>query len=267
MMRRLAAGLACACVVAAAAVPPQPAQQAPAETPTTPPPGNDQSLRKLSPDEIPPNLSFYAVDPLYKPGMPLGWASEEIRERVDRGLVAIAAEGGRVHLSWPLLATDPPNAAFNIYRSTGGGETRLNTKPIQATTDYVDARPSEGQSWRVAAVVNGRDDRTTAATWSQPPVQSYRSITLREDIRSVDRVGIGDLDGDGHYDFVVKHPAGNIDPGRRVPRRTRTRLTGTTAGRVHFSGVSISGGTSTTVSGSRRWWFAISMGMARRRSV
>ena len=36
-------------------------------------------------------------------------------------------------------------------------------------------------------------------------------------MRSVDRVGIGDLDGDGTYDFVVKHPAGRIDPGRRVP--------------------------------------------------
>ena len=33
----------------------------------------------------------------------------------------------------------------------------------------------------------------------------------------MDRVGIGDLDGDGLYDFVVKHPAGNVDPGRRVP--------------------------------------------------
>jgi rhamnogalacturonan endolyase len=33
----------------------------------------------------------------------------------------------------------------------------------------------------------------------------------------VDRVGIGDLNGDGAYDFVVKHPAGNIDPGRIRP--------------------------------------------------
>jgi hypothetical protein len=36
-------------------------------------------------------------------------------------------------------------------------------------------------------------------------------------VRSVDRVGIGDLDGDGAYDFVVKHPAGMIDPGKQVP--------------------------------------------------
>ena len=40
---------------------------------------------------------------------------------------------------------------------------------------------------------------------------------MRDDVRSVDRVGIGDLDGDGTYDFVVKHPVGQIDPGRRVP--------------------------------------------------
>jgi hypothetical protein len=39
-------------------------------------------------------------------------------------------------------------------------------------------------------------------------------MKLRDDVRSVDRVG--DLDGDRTYDFVVKHPAGRIDPGRRV---------------------------------------------------
>src|SRR5574339_446874 len=35
---------------------------------TRPPENNDQMLRPLGPDEIPPNLSFYAMDPLYKPG-------------------------------------------------------------------------------------------------------------------------------------------------------------------------------------------------------
>ncbi len=43
---------------------------------------------------------------------------------------------------------------------------------------------------------------------------------------SVDRVGIGDLDGDGHFDFVVKHPAGNIDPGRRVPSKDTYKIDG-----------------------------------------
>jgi len=62
MIRSLAAATGFALALAAA--PQQPPPPAPVQTPTTPPPGNDQSLRQLSPDEIPPNLSFYAMDPL-----------------------------------------------------------------------------------------------------------------------------------------------------------------------------------------------------------
>jgi rhamnogalacturonan endolyase len=205
----------------------QSAQRPPDPSPTRPTADNDQTLRKLSPDEIPPNLSFYAMDPLYKAGVPLGWASAEIRERLDRGLVAVASDAARVHLSWRLLDTDPPDVAFNIYRVTGSTETRVNAKPIQATTDFVDTPPSgTASSWRVVAVVNGREARGDAATWSDPPIQGFRALKLREDVRSADRIGIGDLDGDGHYDFVVKHPAGNIDPGRRVPSKDTYKIDG-----------------------------------------
>lgn len=228
MSRRLASTLIPAMMmILAAAAPRLPApQDPPAQSPTTPPPDNDRTLRKLSPDEIPPNLSFYAVDPLYRPGVPLGWAAEEVRERLDRGLVAVAAEGARVHLSWRLLDSDPPGVAFNVYRSTdAGAATRLNAAPITLTTDFPDAAPPAA-SWRVVPIVNGREDPSTAGTWSEPPVQTFRALKLRDDVRSVDRVGIGDLDGDGHYDFVVKHPAGNIDPGRRVPSKDTYKIDG-----------------------------------------
>ena len=206
----------------------QPAPSAPSQPATTPPLGNDSSLRKLSPDEIPPNLSFYAIDPLYKPGVPLGWAGDEIREPLDRGLVAVAGDGGRVLLSWRLLRSDPPDTTFNVYRSAAGvPEKRLNAKPLQLTTDYLDTSTSETQAvWRVTPVVNGRELREGGATWSEAPIQTYRPIKLREDVRSVDRVGIGDLDGDGQFDFVVKHPSGNIDPGRRVPSKDTYKIDG-----------------------------------------
>ena len=206
-----------AVLIAAAAIA---AQQPTPPDQTRPPVNNDQSLRVLSPDEIPPNLSFYAMDPLNKPGAPLGWASERVRESLDRGLVAVAAEDGSVHLSWRLLDTDVPAIAFNLYRSVGPApETRLNSSPIRATTDFVDRPPAgEGIGWRVAAVVNGREERLSAgASWTGQPLPRYRSLRLRDDVASVDRVGIGDLNADGAYDFVVKHPSGNIDPGRRVP--------------------------------------------------
>ena len=47
---------------------------------------------------------------------------------------------------------------------------------------------------------------------------------VKDDVKSVDRVGIGDLNGDGTYDFIVKHPAGRVDPGRVVPSADTYKL-------------------------------------------
>ena len=90
------------------APPPQP----PPVSSTRPPEDNEKGLRPLTPEEIPPNLNFYAMDPLYKAGTSLGWATARIRETLDRGLVAIVAQGGRTYLSWRLLDTDSPGRAL-----------------------------------------------------------------------------------------------------------------------------------------------------------
>ena len=51
------------------------------------------------------------------------------------------------------------------------------------------------------------------------PAQQYKAIKLKDDVRGVSIVGIGDLNGDGVYDLVVKHPGGGKDPGRVGPQR------------------------------------------------
>ena len=189
---------------------------------TRPPADNDQTLRPLTPEEIPPNLNFYAMDPLYKPGAPLGWASEHIEEKLDRGIVAMPVDPGRVYLGWRLLRSDPAGVGFNVYRSTAGGAaTRLNAQPIRTTTDFVDPDPplERANAWWVRAIVNGQEQEESprASLPPKPEVQPYKGVKLRDDVRSVDRVAVGDLDGDGVYDFVVKHPAGGVDPGRVRP--------------------------------------------------
>jgi rhamnogalacturonan endolyase len=206
-----------------------PPQQPPPVSSTRPPENNEQGLRPLTPEEIAPNLNFYAMDPLYKPGTPLGWATERIRETLDRGVVAMVAEGGRVHLSWRLLDTDPQGVSFNVYRRTKTGETKLTPRPIATTTDFVAASGAKDPDggWRVAAVVNGRELAGSAGDiWTGAPLAGYKAIKLRDDVRSVDRVAVGDLNADGTYDFVVKHPSGSVDPGRQVASKESYKIDG-----------------------------------------
>ena len=70
-------------------------------------------------------------------------------------------------------------------------------------------------------VVDGaeREPSKRAELGADAPAQGYKAIPLKDDVRGVSIVGIGDLDGDGVYDFVVKHPAGGKDPGRVGPNR------------------------------------------------
>ena len=56
--------------------------------------------RKLTPEEISPNLNYYSMDPLYDPNAVLGWAKERIEEKINRGMLALNAGDGKVYLGW-----------------------------------------------------------------------------------------------------------------------------------------------------------------------
>ena len=95
-----------------------PSPPPPAEELVRPPADNASTMRPLSANEIPPNLSFYAIDPLYKAGAPLGWATTRLEETLDRGLDVRPLDGGRVYLSWRLLKADAARVRFDVYRET-----------------------------------------------------------------------------------------------------------------------------------------------------
>ena len=189
---------------------------------TRPPENNERWLRELTAEEIPPNLNFYAMDPLYNPDAVLGWAEERIEEKLNRGILAISMGKGKVYLGWRLLKTDPENIAFNVYRSTAEqAPVKLNSQPLTKTTDFVDEKAllDQANAWFVKPVVNGREKVASerAALPANPPVQQYKSLPLRDDVWA-SMVGIADLNGDSVYDFVVKHSSGRgKDPGRISP--------------------------------------------------
>lgn len=186
---------------------------------------------------IPPNYGAYEIDPLYDPNATLGWAEAMVEERLGRGLVAVPTGEDAVYLSWRLLREDPGDIAFDLYRATAGAEAvKLNSVPLAQTTDFVDAdAPLDRENVYTVRPAGGDADpgpalgRTTLP--AHPPIRSYKTIPLRDDLpeEGVHKIGIGDLDGDGEYDFVVKRPRGGLDPSHDRPSPTTFKVEGYTS--------------------------------------
>src|SRR5690606_2576208 len=79
-------------------------------------------------------------------------------EDLNRGMIAMRSAAGQIYVGWRMLGTDPANVAFNLYRSTNGGEAvKLNTAPLKQTTDFVDttANMTLAHSYFVRPIIAG----------------------------------------------------------------------------------------------------------------
>lgn len=133
-------------------------------------------------------------------------------ENLGRGLVAVRKNSTQAYLSWRLLATDPPDIGFNVYRTSGGVTTRLNALPLTNTTDFLDTPAFTGtNAWFVRPVVGGVEQAASAPAFlpANPPTRQYLPVPLPPVVGGnfppydVKFAWVGDLDGDGEYDFVV----------------------------------------------------------------
>ena len=161
-------------------------------------------------------IKFMPIPPRIAKRPVKGFAKVRVQEPLDRGLIARPAGEGRVYVGWRLLASDPPGAAFNVYRSCDGKPAaKLNAEPVRTTTDFMDTTAPAGASceYTVRAVTpdgEGKPSSAARAT-SSAEAQSCTVIKLDEGVK-FQKAGIADLDGDGRYDFVIKQPEDNIDP-------------------------------------------------------
>ncbi|MBM3859611.1 MAG: silent information regulator protein Sir2 [Verrucomicrobia bacterium] len=146
-----------------------------------------------------------------------GHVQSRVDEKLDRGLVAVRRPEG-VYVGWRLLRHDPENIAFHLYRETKSGEpVRVAPSPIGATTDFFDTAPEakKATGYRLCAIQFGREQELSVCRVETcDPGMAYRAIPLawpgNQPVSDVEKVGIGDLDGDGRYDFVLKHPTGSV---------------------------------------------------------
>src|SRR4051794_26392732 len=135
-------------------------------------------------------------------------------QHLDRGLVAVTTTEG-TFLSWRLLGTEVTGASatgmtgadFHVYRD---GQL-IGT--VTDSTNYLDKGAPAGAGYRVAAVVDGQevDLSDTVTAWAQ---NSY-DLPLQKPAGGVTPAGeaytyeandmsVGDVDGDGQYEYVVK---------------------------------------------------------------
>ena len=152
-----------------------------------------------------------------------GFAKERIQEKLNRGVIAIADEKNKnVYVSWRLLQTDPADITFDVYRSSGNRSAKLNSKPISTTTDFLyrNAVIKGDESYWVVPLLKGKkgeaSEHVTAISRPSSEKPPYVSIPLQEGVvPGRRRLGIGDLNGDGQFDFVLIQPDISKDPGFR----------------------------------------------------
>ena len=145
-------------------------------------------------------------------------------ETLSRGLAGISCDRG-FYLSWRMLPGDELAMGFDIYRSAdGGAEIKLNTSPIVSTSDFTDtdADLSKDNVWTLKSA--GK----TLATWERKAGTEDRGYLRVPLSKPGDRItpgsgekysyspndaSLGDLDGDGEYEIILKWEPSN----RKLP--------------------------------------------------
>ncbi|KAL2107180.1 hypothetical protein VUR80DRAFT_5576 [Thermomyces stellatus] len=128
-------------------------------------------------------------------------------EKLGRGVVAVRTNDTDVFVSWRLLGLDPDDLAFNIYRASGDDDpVQLNGDPLTSATNYADhdADLSQDNTYFIHPVVDG-EEQEAGGTFTLPadnPAEPVVRIPIQSG-GSIKFVWVGDLDGDGEYDFVL----------------------------------------------------------------
>jgi rhamnogalacturonan endolyase len=142
---------------------------------------------------------------------------QRIMEKLGRGFVAVGgATGGGTLLSWRLYGTEQgTDVAFNVYKGTA----KLNATPITTSTNYLDSAAG-GTGYTLKAIVGGVEEATGTTSMDLP--KGYLEIPIHAAAgRNIHLAYVGDLDGDGEYEYIVDRFGNNVSQYVDAYHRTK----------------------------------------------
>lgn len=171
--------------------------------------------------------------------LPFAVCAQRQMERLGRGVVAVRSSSTQAYIGWRWLGNDPEDIAFNLYRVAGGATNKLNALPITNRTDFVDTPNfAVANTYFVRPVLGGSevpdlwahplspgaftipanppavpvDFQNKVAPFLNIPLQVPPGGTTPDGTNytySPNDCSIGDLDGDGEYEIIVKWDPSN----------------------------------------------------------
>lgn len=168
-------------------------------------------------------------------------------DNLGRGVLAVKTNGG-VFVSWRSMPSDDAALAFDVYRDG----VKVNETPLTKKTNLTDPQGTTASKYTVKAVLGANEIEVAEApaVWEA----DYMKIHLnrpeggtspaggkeeqRDYTYTPDDVSVGDVDGDGEYEYIVKwFPTNQADNGSQFRYTGNTildcyRLDGTQLWRI-----------------------------------
>ena len=139
--------------------------------------------------------------------MTIGVSAQRVTDKLDRGLVAVPGASGGNFVSWKIFGEEYYDVTYNLYRDG----VKVNNAPL-TVSNYTDTGGRQTSRYQVAAVVRGVEQERSAEVtrWGS----QYKDVTIKgvtnrngKNVTSkyeINDVSLGDVDGDGTVEFIIK---------------------------------------------------------------